>query len=32
VPPHLRKLMPSNAVFAKKQLPADEPAPEAATA
>jgi len=32
VPPHLRKLMPSNAVFAAKQLQADEPAPEAATA
>lgn len=32
VPPHLRKLMPSNAVFVKKQLPQDEPQPEAAAA
>jgi hypothetical protein len=31
VPPHLRKLMPSNAVFVTKQLPANEPQPEAAT-
>lgn len=31
VPPHLRKLMPSNAVFVTKQIPQDEPAPEPAT-
>lgn len=32
VPPHLRKLMPSNAVFVKKQIAQDEPKPEPAAA